>query len=84
MDKITAIRSFVEVASCSSFTLAAEQLGLSRLQVSRHIKEVEQWLCLRLLHRTTRQVSLTLQGEEALNYCQRILSVVTALDGVCY
>jgi DNA-binding transcriptional LysR family regulator len=80
MDKISAIRSFVEVASCGSFTQAAEQLGLSRLQVSRHIKEVEQWLGLRLLHRTTRQVSLTLQGEEALNYCQRILSEVTAME----
>ncbi|RPA63225.1 LysR family transcriptional regulator [Shewanella frigidimarina] len=80
MDKISAMRSFVEVASCGSFTQAAEQLGLSRLQVSRHIKEVEQWLALRLLHRTTRRVSLTLQGEEALNYCQRILSEVTAME----
>ena len=80
MDKISAIRSFVEVASCGSFTQAAEQLGLSRLQVSRHIKDVEQWLALRLLHRTTRRVSLTLQGEEALNYCQRILSEVAAME----
>ncbi|MGX9461191.1 LysR family transcriptional regulator [Shewanella sp. A14] len=80
MDKISAMRSFVEVASCNSFTQAAEQLGLSRLQVSRHIKELEQWLALRLLHRTTRQVSLTLQGEETLNYCQRILSEVTAME----
>ncbi|WP_282109966.1 LysR family transcriptional regulator [Shewanella algicola] len=80
MDKISAIRSFVEVANCGSFTQAAEQLGLSRLQVSRHIKDVEQWLALRLLHRTTRRVSLTLQGEEALNYCQRILSEVAAME----
>jgi DNA-binding transcriptional LysR family regulator len=84
MDKISAMRSFIEVASCSSFTQAAEQLGLSRLQVSRHIKEVEQWLGLRLLHRTTRQVSLTMQGEEAVNYCQRILSEVTAMESRAY
>lgn len=80
MDKVSAIKSFVEVASCQSFTQAAEQLGLSRLQVSRHIKEVEQWLNLRLLHRTTRRVSLTLQGEEAFHYCQRILSEVAAME----
>ncbi|MDD8059018.1 LysR family transcriptional regulator [Shewanella metallivivens] len=80
MDKISAMRSFVEVASCGSFTQAAEQLGLSRLQVSRHIKDLEQWLALRLLHRTTRQVSLTLQGEETLHYCQRILSEVAAME----
>lgn len=80
MDKISAMRSFVEVASCGSFTQAAEQLGLSRLQVSRHIKDIEQWLALRLLHRTTRQVSLTLQGEETLHYCQRILSEVAAME----
>ncbi|MCT7947191.1 LysR family transcriptional regulator [Shewanella septentrionalis] len=80
MDKIAAIRSFVEVANCGSFTKAAEHLDLSRLQVSRHIQEVEQWLSLRLLHRTTRSVSLTLQGEEALQFCQRILSEVADME----
>ncbi|QYJ83230.1 LysR family transcriptional regulator [Shewanella aegiceratis] len=80
MDKISAIRSFVEVASCGSFTQAAEQLGLSRLQVSRHIQEVERWLGLRLLHRTTRSVSLSVQGEEAFIYCQKILDEVAALQ----
>ena len=80
MDKISAIRSFVEVASCGSFTQAAEQLNLSRLQVSRHIQEVERWLGLRLLHRTTRSVSLSVQGEEAFLYCQKILDEVAALQ----
>ncbi|GGN09745.1 LysR family transcriptional regulator [Shewanella putrefaciens] len=80
MDKIAAIRSFVEVANCGSFTKAAQHLDLSRLQVSRHIQEIEQWLNLRLLHRTTRSVSLTLQGEETLQYCQRLLSEVAAME----
>ncbi len=44
MDRLTAMRSFVEVAHCASFTKASERLGLSRLQVSRHVNEVEQWL----------------------------------------
>ncbi|NMH65451.1 LysR family transcriptional regulator [Shewanella salipaludis] len=80
MEKITAIRSFVEVANCGSFTRAADNLALSRLQVSRHVKEIEHWLSQRLLHRTTRSVSLTLQGEEALQYCQRILAEVAAME----
>ncbi|OOE48873.1 LysR family transcriptional regulator [Salinivibrio kushneri] len=79
MDRLTAIRSFVEVANCKSFTRAAEQLGLTRLQVSRHVQEVEQWLSQRLLHRTTRKVSLTYAGEQAYGHCQRILDEAAAL-----
>ncbi|WP_139130583.1 helix-turn-helix domain-containing protein, partial [Vibrio crassostreae] len=52
MDRLTAMRSFVEVANCASFTQAAEHLDMSRLQVSRHIREIEGWLKQRLLHRT--------------------------------
>lgn len=80
MDKITAMMSFVEVARCGSFTKSADHLSLSRLQVTRHVQEIEQWLSLRLFHRTTRKVSLTLQGEEALIYCQQILSTVSDMQ----
>ena len=73
MDRLTAMRSFVEVAHCASFTKAAERLGLSRLQVSRHVNEIEAWLEQRLLHRTTRKVSLTTAGEAALVRCEKIL-----------
>ncbi|WP_340679392.1 LysR family transcriptional regulator [Paraglaciecola sp.] len=80
MDKFTSLLSFTEVARCGSFSKAAEQLNMSRLQVSRHVQDVEKWLNLRLLHRTTRKVSLTVQGEEALVYCQKILSTVSDLE----
>lgn len=80
MDKLNSITSFVEVARTGSFTQAAEHLGLSRLQVSRHIQDIEKWLNLRLFHRTTRKVSLTIQGEEALSYCQQILNQVSDLQ----
>lgn len=80
MDKLNSITSFVEVARTRSFTQAAEHLGLSRLQVSRHIQDIEKWLNLRLFHRTTRKVSLTIQGEEALSYCQQILNQVSDLQ----
>ncbi|MEJ2763437.1 LysR family transcriptional regulator [Photobacterium sp. MCCC 1A19761] len=80
MDKLTAIRSFIEVAETGSFTKAADHLALSRLQVSRHVQEVESWLQQRLLHRTTRKVSLTSAGEEALIHCERILDETAALE----
>lgn len=80
MDRLVAIRSFVEVANAKSFTKAAESLDISRLQVSRHVQEVENWLQQRLLHRTTRKVSLTHAGEQAFVRCQRILDEAAALE----
>lgn len=80
MDKLTAMRSFVEVANIGSFTQAAENLNLSRLQVSRHVQEIESWLKQRLLHRTTRNVSLTAAGEEALRQCEQILHQTAELE----
>lgn len=73
MDKLDAMRSFVEVAACGSFSKAAEQLGISRIRITRDVQELEDWLELRLLHRTTRRVSLTSAGQDALQYCERIL-----------
>ncbi|PAU36814.1 LysR family transcriptional regulator [Vibrio coralliilyticus] len=85
MDRLVAIRSFVEVANAKSFTKAAESLDISRLQMSRHVQEVENWLQQRLLHRTTRKVSLTHAGEQAFVRCQRILDEAAALelDSMC-
>ncbi|MPY21332.1 LysR family transcriptional regulator [Shewanella psychropiezotolerans] len=80
MDRFTAMRSFVEVANTASFTQAADNLSLSRLQVSRHVQDLESWLKLRLLHRTTRKVSLTHAGEAALKRCERILDETAALE----
>lgn len=80
MDRLTAMRTFVEVAKTGSFTQAAEHLSLSRLQVSRHVQEIESWLQQRLLHRTTRKVSLTAVGEDALLQCEQILHQAGELE----
>lgn len=80
MDKLTAMKSFVEVARTCSFTKAADNLSLSRLQVSRHVQEIEDWLKQRLLHRTTRKVSLTNAGEEALLRCEQILHQTAEME----
>lgn len=66
MDKLTAAKVFVDVAISGSFTATADRLKMSRPMVTRYIEAMEKWLNVRLLHRTTRQVTLTTAGERCL------------------
>jgi len=63
MDRFLELRSFTEVVDAGSFVAAADRLGLSKAAVSRHVAELEARLGVRLLHRTTRKLSLTEDGE---------------------
>ena len=72
---------FVEVAERGSLTAAAEVLDMSRAMVSRYLAEVEGWLGARLLHRTTRRVSLTGPGEAALARFRQMLAIGEELQG---
>ena len=67
MDRITAAKVFVDVAYSGSFTATAERLDMSRPMVTRYIETMENWLQARLLHRTTRKISLTSAGEQCLS-----------------
>jgi DNA-binding transcriptional LysR family regulator len=82
MDQLSAIRSFVEIADQGSLTRAAENLDLSRAMVSRHLDNLERWLGARLLHRTTRKVSLSAAGEEALPRLRQMLELAADLQAV--
>lgn len=62
MDRLTATRVFVEVIDSGSQTAAAERLDMSRAMVSRYLAELEEWVGARLLHRSTRRLSLTDAG----------------------
>jgi DNA-binding transcriptional LysR family regulator len=64
----------VRVARSGSFTIAANQLGLSRALVSRHIGELEQRLGVRLLNRSTRSLHLTDEGRDYLGFCERVFA----------
>ena len=81
MDRLTAMTVFVEVAERGSLTAAAEVLDMSRAMVSRYLAEVEGWLGARLLHRTTRRVSLTGPGEAALARFRQMLAIGEELQG---
>ncbi|KZN14619.1 LysR family transcriptional regulator [Marinomonas sp. TW1] len=66
MDRVTAAKVFIDVAQSRSFSRTADRLNMSRPMVTRYIEAMEDWLKIRLLHRTTRKISLTSAGEVCL------------------
>ena len=82
MDRIKAMQVFAEVADRASLTEAAQALDMSRAMVSRYLESIERWLGVRLLHRTTRRVSLTDAGEEALQRCRQMLELSRDVQSV--
>jgi DNA-binding transcriptional LysR family regulator len=76
MDKLEAMRVFVEVAECRSFVTASRQLGLSAPAVTRSIAQLERALGVRLFNRTTRHVRLTDSGARFYEDAKRILEEV--------
>lgn len=73
MDRLTSMTVFAKVASTRSFSGAARELGISQATASKHVQTLEDWLGVRLLHRTTRRVALTEVGESFFVQCSRIL-----------
>src|SRR5215831_4004168 len=74
MDRLAAIEAFVRVAECGSFSQAAERLHASKSGVSRQVSALEAELGARLLHRTTRALTLTEAGRSYLERATRILA----------
>ena len=81
MDRLDAMRIFGRVVERKSFTLAAEDLGLPRSTVTDAVKQLEARLGVRLLQRTTRHVSSTLDGEAYYQRCLTILDDVEDAEG---
>ncbi len=73
------LRVFSAVVLKSGFAAAAEDLGMSAAYVSKRVRVLEEQLGTQLLHRTTRRVSLTEDGERAFRWAQRILDDVDQL-----
>lgn len=73
VDLIAAMRVFTQVVDAGSFAAAADKLEMSRAMVTRHVAQLESHLGVRLLHRTTRRLSLTEAGAQ---YQQRAVQVL--------
>ncbi|MCU1738939.1 MULTISPECIES: LysR family transcriptional regulator [unclassified Pseudomonas] len=80
MDRLTAMRVFVTVVDLGSQSAAADHLDLSRPVVSRYLAELEDWVGARLMHRTTRKLSLTAAGNETLPRCRQLLELSADLQ----
>lgn len=81
MDRLRLIESFLRVAQTGSFSLAAEQLGLSRAAVTKQIQDLEAQLGARLLNRTSRRVWPTPVGEIYIARCTTIVADLNEADG---
>ena len=80
MDRLSLMTTFTRVAETGSFTKAAGTLRVSRATVSVAIQQLEEQLGARLVHRTTRSVSLTPEGQVYLERAREILIRVEAAD----
>ena len=81
MDRFDAMRAFVRIVERRSFTLAARDIGLPRSTITQTLKQLEARLGVRLLQRTTRSVSPTLDGEAYYRRCMAIIDDVEDAEG---
>lgn len=70
---LTEMGVFAKVVEARGFAQAARQLGLTRSAVSKHVARLEEGLNVRLLHRTTRAMSLTDAGRSVYEQCAVLL-----------
>ncbi|EIV2085544.1 TPA: LysR family transcriptional regulator [Klebsiella aerogenes] len=80
MDKLASMQVYVCVVDTHSFARAAEVLGLPRSTVSRVIKELESWLGIQLLQRTTRKLSVTADGRRYYDESKRLLADIATME----
>ncbi|ALQ10402.1 LysR family transcriptional regulator [Pseudoalteromonas fuliginea] len=73
MDKLTTMKTFLAVVQEGSFSKAADKLDISPQLVSKYISALEDNLHTRLLHRTTRKVSVTEAGNQYYQRCQQVI-----------
>ena len=82
IDMMKAMQAFVAVVDKGNFVSAAEMLNTSTAAMSRQISGLEAHLGARLLHRTTRRLSLTDAGQEFYSRSQSILSDLAEAESI--
>lgn len=82
MNRLDAMQIFVRVAELASFTRAADSLGLPKASISTSVQQLESLLGTRLLHRTTRRVQLTQDGQVFYERSKDLLADMEELEGL--
>jgi DNA-binding transcriptional LysR family regulator len=82
MDRLTSLTAFVRVVDDGGFSAAGRRLNMSTTMVSNHVQALEDRLGARLLHRTTRKVSLTEVGKAYYDRCIQILADIEQADHI--
>ncbi len=77
MDQLLALRVFVRIAESGGFSRAADAMGIPRATATKLVQDLERHLRVRLLHRTTRRVSVTPEGAA---YYERAVRLIAELD----
>ncbi len=80
LDQLMGLRVFCEVVEAASFSLAANRLSMSAPMVSKHVAQLERKLGARLLHRTSRRLSLTEAGTVYYEQCRLALDTLQAAE----
>ena len=80
IDRIHAMKTFIRIVDSNSFARAAESLGMPRARVTTLMQELEALLGVQLLLRTTRRLSLTIEGAAYYERCQRILTDLDEME----
>ena len=80
MDRIETMKAFISVSEEGGFTRAADKLEMSNQLVSKYVSDLEEYLGVRLLNRTTRSVSLTEAGEQCVLHIKQILERIEDME----
>jgi DNA-binding transcriptional LysR family regulator len=80
MDSLGSLNAFVRAAEARSFTVAGRQLGVSSSAIGKAVARMEERLGVRLLHRSTRTITLTAEGARFLERCRRIFAEIEAAE----
>lgn len=82
MNHLEAMQIFARVAELASFTRAADSLGLPKATASTAVQQLEGWLGTQLLHRTTRRVQMTQDGQAFYERCKDLLADMDEVQGM--
>ena len=81
MDRIMSAMTYNRICELGSLSAAARSLGISRPMVSRYLDEMEKWAGARLIHRSTRRLTLTPAGEKILEKTRQLASLSQDIEG---